>query len=140
MQSPRKNRTRAVESGVVRYVDHSISIAKQINLILRKLDKNQVYLAEQLGKKESEISKWLRGSHNFTLKTISKIEDVLGESIIICPKDVKTKVLHYFVFSESYQPILLSEKPENTALTTNSFITDSASEYLQMNENCSIYN
>lgn len=87
-QNPRKNRTREVESGVVRYVDHSLAIANQINIILKKLKKNQAFLAEKLGKKESEVSKWLHGTHNFTLKTISKIEDVLGESIIIYPKDV----------------------------------------------------
>ena len=87
--NPRKNRTRKVESGVVRYVEHSIAIAKQINIILNQLDKTQSDLAHLLGKKESEISKWMRGTHNFTLKTISKIEDALGTSIVICPKDIK---------------------------------------------------
>ncbi len=99
INNPRKNRTRAMQSGVIRYVDHSLAIAKQINLILKKLDKNQNDLAELLGKKESEISKWLRGTHNFTLKTISKIEDALGESIIICIKDIPPAEYHMLVMS-----------------------------------------
>ncbi len=35
-----------------------------------------------LGKKESEISKWMRGTHNFTIETISSIENVLGYPIL----------------------------------------------------------
>lgn len=120
IQSPRKKRTRQVESGVVRYVDHSLAIAKQINIILKKLDKNQAYLAEKLGKKESEISKWLRGTHNFTLKTISKIEDVLGESIIVCPKDVKPQEIHFWLSSEK-QLILLKEKPSGKVEASQEF-------------------
>ena len=34
------------------------------------------------GKKESEISKWMRGTHNFTIDTISSIENVLGQAIL----------------------------------------------------------
>lgn len=112
-QINRRTRTREIESGVVRYVDHSLAIAKQINLILKKINKNQTYLAKKLGKKESQISKWLTGTHNFTLKTISKIEDVLGESIIICPKDAALKK-HFWVH-DNYQIVNLKDKPKNSS-------------------------
>ena len=39
-------------------------------------------LAEMLGKKESEISKWMRGTHIFTIGTIAAIEAALGEPIL----------------------------------------------------------
>ncbi|MBL7889351.1 MAG: helix-turn-helix transcriptional regulator [Bacteroidia bacterium] len=94
-----------MESGVVRYVDHSMNISKQIVLILRELDVPNSYLASKLGKKESEISKWLRGTHNFTLKTISKIEDILGQSIIVCPKDVSIPKNYWISPSNSIIPI-----------------------------------
>ena len=46
-------------------------------------------LALRLGKKESEISRWMRGTHNFTIDTLISIEDVLGEPIIeICHSQV----------------------------------------------------
>ena len=32
--------------------------------------------------KEAEISKWMSGTHNFTIRTISFIETVLGEDVI----------------------------------------------------------
>jgi hypothetical protein len=38
-----------------------------------------------LNKNESEVSKWLTGTHNFTLRSISKIESALGEKIITTP-------------------------------------------------------
>lgn len=40
------------------------------------------HLARMLKKTPSEISKWLTGTHNFTTKTISEIEIILGEDII----------------------------------------------------------
>ncbi|MCZ8286906.1 MAG: helix-turn-helix transcriptional regulator, partial [Bacteroidia bacterium] len=43
---------------------------------------------EKLGKSEAEISKWLSGTHNFTIRTLSKIEAELGESVITTPKKV----------------------------------------------------
>jgi len=39
-------------------------------------------LAVRLKKKDSEISKWLSGRHNFTLKTIAQLEENLQTSII----------------------------------------------------------
>ena len=38
-------------------------------------------LADLLGKKESEISKWMTGTHNFTIRSIAKIESALDVSI-----------------------------------------------------------
>lgn len=35
-----------------------------------------------LGKSEAEISKWMRGTHNFTLDTILNIEEALQEPIL----------------------------------------------------------
>ncbi len=35
-----------------------------------------------LDKNESEISKWMRGTHNFTIDTIAQIEKALGEPIL----------------------------------------------------------
>lgn len=43
---------------------------------------SQKQLAELLGKRESEISKWLNTSHNMTLKTLAKIEAALDADII----------------------------------------------------------
>lgn len=78
-----KDRAKKVPTEIKLMVSRSMAIAKQINRTLVKQGKTQKDLADMLGKKESEISKWLRGTHNFTIKTIAKIESVLGEQIIL---------------------------------------------------------
>lgn len=45
----------------------------------------QKEFAKKMNKTEVEVSRWLSGTHNFTLKTIAKITAVLGESIVIIP-------------------------------------------------------
>jgi transcriptional regulator with XRE-family HTH domain len=53
-----------------------------IRIIESKPGMKRKHLAEALGKKESEISKWLSGTHNFTLKSLAKIEEQLGEQFL----------------------------------------------------------
>ena len=43
-------------------------------------------LAKKLDKSPSEISKWLKGKHNFTLRSLAKLQVELGESILYIPK------------------------------------------------------
>lgn len=74
-----------VPDEIKRFVDHSFDVVDQIHEILDHQGKTQRDLAAMLGKKESEISKWMRGTHNFTIKSIAKIESVLGERIITTP-------------------------------------------------------
>lgn len=65
------------------FIDNSYDLSKRIDYLLRQNDLDQKELAKRLNKKESEISKWMTGSHNFTLKTLAKIEDVLGEKLLV---------------------------------------------------------
>ena len=73
---------KSIPADIKREIDLSFAISDRIYDILKKQKKYQRYLANALGKSESEISKWLRGTHNFTTQTIARIEAVLGESII----------------------------------------------------------
>lgn len=70
-----------VSDEVKRFVDHSFDVVNKIHEILERQGKTQRDLAQLMGKSESEISKWMQGTHNFTLKSISKIESVLGEKL-----------------------------------------------------------
>lgn len=71
-----------VSSEVRRRVDLSFLIVDRIHEILKEKGLKQKDLANMLGKNESEISKWMRGTHNFTIDTISSIENVLGIPIL----------------------------------------------------------
>lgn len=64
-------------------IEYSYRTAKQIAIILKKQNKTRSDLARALGKSESEVSKWMSGAHNFTYKTIAKIEAALGERIMV---------------------------------------------------------
>jgi transcriptional regulator with XRE-family HTH domain len=108
------------------FVDHSFAIADRIYEILEAKGMEQKDLANALGKKESEISKWLTGTHNFTLKTIAKIERFLGESIIQTFNPLHQKESNYLIIkSDKYkieQPghsIDIMCEPQDTYLYSN---------------------
>lgn len=70
------------------FVDKYADIVVRINQLLKEKGYTQKDLAEKLDKKPSEISKWLNGDHNFTLRSIAKIEAELGETILYVPRQV----------------------------------------------------
>ncbi len=75
-------RREKVSSEVRRRVNLSFLIVDRIHNILEAKGLKQKDLANMLGKNESEISKWMRGTHNFTIDTISSIEEALGMPIL----------------------------------------------------------
>ena len=77
-----ESRRTKVSPEIRRKVDLSFLIIDRIHSILQERGLKQKDLADMLGKKESEISKWMRGTHNFTIDTISSIENALGQPIL----------------------------------------------------------
>ena len=75
-----------IPKGIQKEVDMFYAIAARIDEILKRKGWNQADLAKAMGKKEAEISKWLSGSHNFTISTLARIETVLEEDIISVKK------------------------------------------------------
>ena len=60
----------------------SFGIAERMDAILKEKNISQRELAHRLGKRESEVSRWLTGRHNFTTSTIAKIETALGSPLV----------------------------------------------------------
>lgn len=81
-----KNILGGLSKDVKRYVELSDEIAEHIYNVLEQKGMTQKDLAKALDKRESEISKWLSGNHNFTLKSIAKIESALGCNLIFSNK------------------------------------------------------
>lgn len=50
--------------------------------LLQERNMKQRDFAKALGKTETEVSRWLSGTHNLTLATIAKMATVLGDDII----------------------------------------------------------
>ena len=63
-------------------LDMSFALADKIDMILREKNISQKQLAKKMGKTEAEVSRWLGGTHNFTLRTIAKISDALGVKLL----------------------------------------------------------
>lgn len=140
MKNSIRDRAKLVPTDIKLMVDKSMSTARKIMSILDEKGKDQKYLAELMNKKESEISKWLQGTHNFTYRTICKIEDALGEEIITIPDQVSSKsytqFTHYILDSlnsrqHSFNVIKNPERMSSLKEGTNLILGGGAgSEYL----------
>lgn len=71
------------------FVDKYSDLIVRINQVLREQGISQKELAENMDKKPSEISRWLSGNQNITLRSIAKLEAELGETLI----EIPTKML-----------------------------------------------
>ena len=60
----------------------SFAVSDKIHALLTNKGMTQKELAKRMGKTEAEVSVWLSGQHNFTLRTLAKISVVLGEDLI----------------------------------------------------------
>lgn len=77
-----QNALKQVPEDVKIQVDLSMGIADRIVAILNAKNMTQKEFAKLMGKTEAEVSRWVGGTHNFTLSTIAKISAALDTSII----------------------------------------------------------
>lgn len=68
------------------FARHYAALVVRIGKILEMQGITQAELAKRMEKQPSEISKWLNGEHNFTLRSIAKLEAELGEKLLYIPK------------------------------------------------------
>ena len=96
-------RRKLVNPVVRQRVELSFQIVDRIHEILESKGLKQKELAMMLCKKEAEISKWMRETHNFTIETLVSIENVLGAPIL--------QVVHQEIkYSDyEYEPMMASE-------------------------------
>ena len=76
-----------IPDDVRREVDLSYGIADRIAAILKREKMTQKEFARRLGKSEPEVSAWLAGGHNFTIRTLARISSVLGTDIVSISHD-----------------------------------------------------
>ena len=68
------------------FVDLYADLVVRINQLLLENGLSKKELADKLDKRPSEISKWLGGEHNFTLRSLAKLSAELGEPLLEVPK------------------------------------------------------
>lgn len=86
------NFNKRTEPDIHRFVEINLNIVEEIYAIMERKNITQKELAQKLGKKESEISKWLTGMHNLTLRSIARLEVALGEDLILTPSKAKERM------------------------------------------------
>lgn len=65
-----------------RFVERNLAITEKVCAVLKERGIKKKQFAQMLGKSPSEVSKWLTGLHNLTLKSITKMEVVLDINLI----------------------------------------------------------
>lgn len=70
---------------IERFVDKNLDITEEVYALLKQKNWTQKDLARHLGKTPAEVSRWLSGTHNLTLRSIAKLEAVLDADLILTP-------------------------------------------------------
>lgn len=65
----------------------SLAIAARIETLMLQKGLTKKKFADALGRRPSEVTKWLSGEHNFTIATLSRLSAFFGEPIISVVKD-----------------------------------------------------
>lgn len=105
---------------VMEEVNLNIDIANRIYDLLKAKNLTQHEFASRMGKRDSEISRWLTGTHGFTTATLAKISAVLGEPIVEVRRDPETK--YVFISMPSYNSSLGISGNSYTSHETNSCV------------------
>lgn len=109
------------------FVNLYADILVRIKQLLKEKELTQKSFAEKLDKRPSEINKWLTGEHNFTLKSLAKMQAELGEPIIYVPKRVAFVGIdnlkkHFTVYkNESVDPSIKFDEGQKTLRIPNRY-------------------
>ena len=73
-----QNRNPEIDS----FIEKNLAITEKVRLAMESKGWKSQDLAKAMDKSPSEVSKWLSGMHNITLKSIIKMEQALGIDLI----------------------------------------------------------
>lgn len=60
----------------------SFAISNRLDALMKERGLNRKQLAEAIGKRPNEVTRWLSGEHNFTIATLARLSTFFGQSII----------------------------------------------------------
>ena len=63
-------------------INLSFAISNKIDALMQARGLSKKQFADQIGKRPSEITRWLSGQHNFTVSTLAMLSTFFGKSII----------------------------------------------------------
>lgn len=78
-----KDMLTSVPAHIQQEVDLEFAISNRIYELMTKRGLSKLEFAQALGKRPSEVTKWLSGQHNFTIRTLSLLSTFFGEKLIL---------------------------------------------------------
>lgn len=63
-------------------INLSFAISNKIDALMKERGISKKQFADLIGKRPSEITRWLSGQHNFTVSTLATLSAFFGKSII----------------------------------------------------------
>lgn len=60
----------------------SFQISNRLDFLMKEKGLSKKQLADAIGKRPSEITRWLSGEHNFTISTLAMLSTFFGQPII----------------------------------------------------------
>lgn len=60
----------------------SFQISNRLDYLMQEKGLTKKQLADAIGKRPSEITRWLSGEHNFTIATLAMLSSFFGQPII----------------------------------------------------------
>lgn len=72
----------SVPADIKAEIDLSFAISGRIDALMHERGLSKKQFADALGRRPSEVTKWLSGQHNFTIATLAMISSFFGEPII----------------------------------------------------------
>tara|TARA_B110000208_G_scaffold179674_1_gene228685 strand:+ start:505 stop:879 length:375 start_codon:yes stop_codon:yes gene_type:complete len=104
-----------------RLVKRNLAISYKVREILSGRNLSDKDFSKMLNKTQSEVSKWLSGSHNLTQKSIIKMEIALGVQLIYIEQ------VHKYVYLGKIEGKLESEIKKYSSINYNNSIPAYAS-------------
>lgn len=99
-----------------KFVEKNLAITEKVRVALEDKGWKSQDLAKAMNKSPSEVSKWLSGMHNLTLKSIIKMEMALGVDLIQVKTDTEFKYVYLGTIQNQEE---FSQKVENYEETTD---------------------
>jgi len=105
-----KDRISQIPSETRDLVKFNMDVLERIHELLeKKFDGKQKLLAQKMNKSEAEISKLLSGYHNYTFKTIIKLQNALGEQILaVCTDGVDNSTFVQAKAPHGYETVTMN--------------------------------
>lgn len=97
--------------------DYKMKIAAKIYFGVQKKGWTQTHLAELMGKSISLVSRWLSGTHNFTVDTLVDIQRILGINLLDV-EEYKDKTVVAFKLTVSADSTSISPEDIQHAIDT----------------------